>query len=99
MQYVPNEGYIQIGAELGVRFMPQELLDETQENNRPSNISHLQYEDAITAIRPGDLVGWSDTRSIYEDLDYNNEFGQNKHVFSDKNHDLVDDVRRQPGDK
>jgi len=55
VQYVPNEGYIQTGAELGVRFMPQELLDETQENNRPSNISHLQYEDAITAIRPGDL--------------------------------------------
>lgn len=77
--------------------MPQELLEE--ETRRPTESSHVQYEDAITAIRPGDLVGWSDTRSIYEDLDYNNEFGQNKHVFSNENHNLMDDVRRQPGDK
>jgi len=76
--------------------MPQELLNES--TNRPiDNLNIQQLPEEI--IRPGDLVGWSDTRGIYEDLDYSNEFGQNKHVFSSENHNLVDDVRRQPGDK
>jgi len=26
VQYVPNEGYIQTGAEIGVRFMQKEIL-------------------------------------------------------------------------
>jgi hypothetical protein len=64
--------------------------------NRPDDNLNIQHEEII---RPGDLVGWSDTRSIYEDLDWSNEFGQHKHVFSNENHNLVDDVRRQPGDK
>lgn len=50
--------------------MPQELLEEP--STRPSDAQNVQHEEII---RPGDLVGWSDTRSIYEDLDYSNEFG------------------------
>ena len=52
-------------------------------------------------IRPGDLVGWSSARGrdLIEHDDYQYEFGQNKHVISDNNHNLLENVRRQPGDK
>lgn len=50
--------------------MPKELVDES--DNGPSDNINLLREEII---RPGDLVGWSDTRSISEDLDYSNEFG------------------------
>ena len=50
--------------------MPQELFIES--SNKPEDTMNIQHEEII---RPGDLVGWSDTRSIHDDLDWSNEFG------------------------
>lgn len=36
---------------------------------------------------------------MIEHDDYQYEFGQNKHVISENNHSLLENVRRQPGDK
>lgn len=76
--------------------------------NLPLNSNPWEWQSAYNfpeVIRPKDLTGWSSTRGLYAGVDviqhgdYNHEFGQNAHVMSQDNHNLIDDVRRLPGDK